>query len=81
MDWLKKENWMKNFLMKYFPGAAIATEEEFRQKLKEEIEQYWDGQSRNQLHDQLYHYLLDETKMEFPGRIFKTLVANRQRGA
>ena len=26
---------------------------EFRNKLKEEIEQYWNSQSRNQLHDQL----------------------------
>ena len=44
----------------------IKTEEELRAALKEEIQQYWDGQSRNQVQDQLYHYLLDETKMEFP---------------
>ena len=54
------------FFAEVFPGAAVATEVEFRQKLKEEIEQYWEGQSRNQLHDQIYHYMLDHTKMEFP---------------
>lgn len=59
------------FFNEVFPGAAIATEEEFRKKLKEEIEQYWEGQSRNQLHDQLYHYLIDETKMEFPAEFLK----------
>jgi trigger factor len=59
------------FFGEVFPGAAIATEEEFRKKLTEEIQQYWDGQSRNQLHDQLYHYLLDETKMEFPAEFLK----------
>ncbi len=61
----------ETFFGEVFPGAAVATEEEFRQKLKEEIEQYWDGQSRNQLHDQLYHYMLDETNMEFPESFLK----------
>jgi trigger factor len=59
------------FFAEVFPGAAIATEVEFRQKLKEEIEQYWEGQSRNQLHDQLYHYMLDHTNMEFPAEFLK----------
>lgn len=59
------------FFGEVFPGAVIATEAEFRAKLKAEIEQYWEGQSRNQLHDQLYHYLLDETKMEFPAEFLK----------
>lgn len=61
----------ETFFGEVFPGAAVATEEEFRQKLKEEIEQYWDGQSRNQLHDQLYHYMLDETNMDFPASFLK----------
>ncbi|MEO6719768.1 MAG: trigger factor [Ferruginibacter sp.] len=61
----------ETFFNEVFPGAAVATEAEYRQKLKEEIEQYWAGQSRNQLHDQLYHYLLDETKMEFPAEFLK----------
>lgn len=54
-----------------FPGGAVATEEEFRLKLKEEIAGYWGSQSRNQLHDQLYHYLLDHTNMEFPATFLK----------
>jgi len=59
------------FYEKIYPGTTIATEEEFRNKLKEEIQQYWDGQSRNQLHDQLYHYLLDHTNMDFPAGFLK----------
>ncbi len=59
------------FFGEVFPGAGIATEDEFRQKLKEEIEQYWESQSRNQLHDQIYHLLLDDTKMEFPAEFLK----------
>ena len=42
-----------------------------RTQLKEEIQQYWDAQSRNQMHDQLYHYMLEETKMEFPESFLK----------
>ena len=68
---VEKRELNEEFFNEVFPGAAVATEEEFRKKLKEEIEQYWDGQSRNQLHDQLYHYLLDETTMEFPAGFLK----------
>lgn len=68
---VEKRELNEAFFNEVFPGATVATEEEFRKKLKEEIEQYWDGQSRNQLHDQLYHYMLDETKMEFPAEFLK----------
>jgi trigger factor len=68
---IEKRELNEEFFNEIFPGAAVATEEEFRNKLKEEIEQYWDSQSRNQLHDQLYHYLLDETSIEFPADFLK----------
>ena len=68
---VEKRELNEEFFGEVFPGAAIATEEEFRTKLKEEIEQYWNSQSNNQLQDQLYHYLLDETKMEFPASFLK----------
>jgi len=54
-----------------FPRETVTTEAEFRQKLKEEIEQYWQSQSLRQLNDQLYHYLLEETNMEFPTDFLK----------
>ena len=68
---LDKSELNEAFYEKIYPGTTIATEEEFRNKLKEEIQHYWDGQSRNQLHDQLYHYLLDHTNMEFPAEFLK----------
>lgn len=61
---------------KVFPGAEVKTEEEFRQKLKEEIQQYWDGQSRVQLHDQLFHYLLDQTNLDIPADFLKRWLQN-----
>jgi len=68
---VEKRELNEEFFNEVFPGAAVATEEEFRSKLREEIEQYWAGQSRNQLQDQLYHYLLDETQIEFPAEFLK----------
>lgn len=68
---VEKRELNAEFFNEVFPGAAVATEEEFRNKLREEIQQYWDGQSRNQLHDQLYHYMLEETKIEFPAEFLK----------
>ncbi|MEO6404190.1 MAG: trigger factor [Ferruginibacter sp.] len=60
-----------DFFEEVFPGKDIATEEKFRGALKSEIENYWHGQTNNQLHDQLYHFLLDETNMEFPEAFLK----------
>ena len=59
------------FFNEIYPGKDIKTEEELRNAIKEEIQNYWDGQSRNQLQDQLYHYVIDETKMEFPADFLK----------
>ncbi|MFC4262579.1 trigger factor [Ferruginibacter yonginensis] len=54
------------FFNEVYPGKEIKTLEALKEALQTEIEQYWAAQTRNQLHDQLYHFLLDETKMEFP---------------
>jgi trigger factor len=59
------------FFAEIYPDQAIATEEEFRKKLEEDIQQYWNSQSRNQLHDQIYHFLLEETSMSFPEAFLK----------
>jgi trigger factor len=59
------------FFKEIYPAKEIKTTEELRTAIAEEIQQYWDAQSRNQLQDQLYHHLLDETKMEFPADFLK----------
>jgi trigger factor len=73
---VEKRELNEEFFGEVYPGKAIATEEEFRKQLAEEIQQHWNSQSRNQLHDQLYHYLLDETKMEFPADFLKRWLQN-----
>src|SRR5439155_1506236 len=49
----------------------ITTEEEFRNGVKVEIENYYRNESTNQLHDQMYHQLIDHTQMEFPEDFLK----------
>ncbi len=61
----------EEFFNEVYPGKNISSEAALRDALKEEIVKYWDAQSRNQLHDQLYHFLIDETKMEFPETFLK----------
>jgi len=67
---VEKRELNEEFFNEVFPGKEIKTEEEFRKLLKEQIQQYWDAQSRVQLHDQIYHYLVD-TPMEFPEEFLK----------
>ncbi len=68
---VEKRELSEDFFREIYPNKEIKTEAELRDAIKEEIENYWTGQSRNQLQDQLYHFLLDETKMEFPEEFLK----------
>lgn len=63
---VEKREMNAEFFNEIFPGKNIETEEALREALTTEMEQYWESQSKNQMHDQIYHFLLDETKMEFP---------------
>jgi trigger factor len=53
------------------PKETITTEEEFRNKVKEEIQAYYDKQSSHQLQDQLYHHLVDHINVSFPEQFLK----------
>jgi trigger factor len=46
--------------------------------LKEDIEKYWDAQGSNQLKDQIYHALLEQTPIEFPVSFLKKWMKNGQ---
>ncbi len=59
------------FFEQIFPGKSVATEEEFRALLKQDIEAYWRNQARAQVQDNIYHYLLDNTNLEFPETFLK----------
>ncbi len=73
---IEKPEMNEEFFEAAFPARGIKTEEEFRNAVKVEIENYLDSQSRNQLHDQLYHQLLDNTTIEFPKEFLKRWLQN-----
>lgn len=54
-----------------YPNKDIKTEDDFKAAVKAEIESFYAAQSRNQIHDQIYHHLLDHVKMEFPESFLK----------
>ncbi|MBA4196304.1 MAG: trigger factor [Chitinophaga sp.] len=59
-----------------YPAKEIADADAFKAAVKEEIENYYAAQSRNQVHDQIYHYLLDHVKMDFPEGFLKRWLQN-----
>lgn len=54
-----------------YPNASITTAGDFRAEVKKEIANYYAQQARNQIHDQIYHHLVDHTNMEFPEGFLK----------
>jgi trigger factor len=63
---LEKRELNEEFFNQLYPNAEIKTEADFGNKLKEEIQNYWASQARNQIHDQAYHQLIDHTEIKFP---------------
>ena len=59
------------FFKEAIPGKEITSEADFRNAIKEQIQEYWDRQSSNQIQHHLYHVLMDEVKMEFPEAFLK----------
>jgi trigger factor len=59
------------FFIAAFPNKEIKTEADCRNAIKEEIANAYAAQSKNQMHDQLYHALLDNTKIEYPEAFLK----------
>jgi trigger factor len=68
---VEKRELNEEFFTQLFPGGEVKTEEEFRNKLREDIQAQWDAESRNQLHHQLYHVLLNHTQIDFPAEFLK----------
>ena len=71
VGFIEKAEMNETFFDAVYPGRSIKTEEEFRNAVKVEIENYYASQSSNQVHDQIYHHLTDHTTMEFPEGFLK----------
>jgi trigger factor len=71
IGFVEKAELNEEFFKSVYPDANISTKEEFRNKVKEEIQAYYDKQSSNQFQDQLYHYLIDNVQVSFPENFLK----------
>lgn len=71
VGFVEKAEMNEEFFEAVYPGRSIKTEEEFRNAVKVEIENYYASQSSNQVHDQIYHHLVDHTHMDFPENFLK----------
>lgn len=71
---LEKRELNEDFFNQLYPGQEIKTEADFKNKIKEEISAYWNSQARNQIHDQVFHQLVDHTKIDFPEGFLKKWV-------
>lgn len=68
---LEKKELHEDFFQQLYPNGEVNSEADFRNKIKEEIQLYWDNQARNQLQHQAYHELLDQTEIKFPEGFLK----------
>lgn len=71
---LEKRELNGEFYEQLYPNQNVVTESEFRSKIKDEIQAYWNGQANNQIHDQVFHVLVDQTSIEFPEGFLKKWV-------
>jgi trigger factor len=62
---------IEDFFNQLYPTGDVKSEADFRNKIKEEIQAYWDGQAKSQLQHQAYHELLDQTEIKFPEGFLK----------
>ena len=68
---LEKKELNEEFFNQLYPNQEVKTVEDFRNKIKEEIAAHWRAQSNNQIQDQVYHILIDQTSIEFPEGFLK----------
>ncbi len=68
---LEKREMNEEFFNQLYPNQEVKTEADFRNKIKEEIQNHWNGQATNQIHDQVFHQLVDNTEIKFPEGFLK----------
>src|SRR6187399_841735 len=68
---LEKRELNEEFYKQLYPNDEVKTEADFRNKVKEEIQVYWDNQAKGQLQHMAYHELLDGTTIDFPESFLK----------
>ena len=71
VGFVEKADLNEEFFAAAFPNKEIKSEEDCRTAIKEDIAAAYAAQSRNQIHDQIYHHLIDHTTIQFPEAFLK----------
>lgn len=71
IGFVEKAEVNEEFFKSLYPNGNITNETEFHNAVKNELQAYYDKQSRNQVDDQIYHKLTDNIKTEFPEKFLK----------
>ncbi len=71
IGFVEAANLDETFFAAAYPAKEIKTIEDFRATVKEDISAYYASQSRNQIFDQIYHGLVDNTSIDFPATFLK----------
>ncbi len=71
VGFVEKADLNEEFFKAAFPNKEIKSEEELKTAIREDIQSQWDRQSSNHLQHELYHVLLEHTKIEFPEPFLK----------
>lgn len=67
---VEKKELNEEFFKSIFPSKDIQTEAQFREAIKEDFQAQWEQAAKNQLHDQIYHTLID-TPIDLPEGFLK----------
>ena len=71
----------KDLFEKVFAGAGIKTQKAFKEKIKEEVEKSFVGESDNKLKNDVVLKLIDKVKLDLPDEFLKRwLVASNENG-
>lgn len=72
---IEKAEMNESFYSRVFPHQAPANEDDFRNAIRESIQSQWDAQTRTQLHDQIFHQLVDHTHVDLPEEFLKKSIS------
>ena len=68
---VEKPELSEEFYKQIYPATEIKDEAGFRAQVKSDIENYWNSQAKNFLHNEIYERFIHETKFDMPDTFLK----------
>ncbi|HYE53412.1 MAG TPA: trigger factor, partial [Chitinophagaceae bacterium] len=68
---IEKAELNEEFFKKAYPTKEINSADDLRKTIREEMEAHWNRQASNMLQHEIYHLLIDETRIDLPETFLK----------